>query len=283
MAIAYGLLEPIELTLPHLPRALEGLRIAHISDLHVRRDGPWYSRLETQLTSQRFDLIVLTGDYIDRTNGEQEIHAHSVLLRLTQRLRPRLGTFGVFGNHDTALLRDQCHDVPIHWLNNENHHVSGRPLEVLGVETLRYDLPDSVALVLNRTPPPAPREKEDDDEANSALAPDERPLRVMLAHEPGVLPTAADLGVDLLLCGHTHGGQCRLPTGHPVINACDLPLSLTSGVLRCRDTLAGVSRGIGWTGWVPRLFCRPHVPVYTLRRGSLPGVHSEHIKNLHPW
>ncbi len=94
---------------------------------------------------------------------------------------------------------------------------------------------------------------------------------------------AADLGVDLLLCGHTHGGQCRLPTGHPVINSSDLPLRLTAGILRYRNTLAAVSRGIGYVGVMPRMFCKPHLPVYTLRRGTPPGEYTETLQNLRPW
>lgn len=281
MAIAYGLIEPIELTLPHLPRALEGLRIAHVSDLHVRRDGPAYQRLENQLASQRFDLLVFTGDYIDRAERDQEPDARTVLERLARRARPRLGAFGVFGNHDTALLREQCLNNgeagPIRWLSNASHTLPERPIELLGLDMLKNEYTDSVALVLDRAAQ-TPCETLHPD-----LAHDERPLRLMLVHTPDMLTLAADLGVDLLLAGHTHGGQCRLPTGHPVINACDLPLRLTSGLMRCRDTLAGVSRGVGWTGLIPRICCRPHVPVYTLRRGTLPGVHNEHMQNLRPW
>lgn len=277
MAIAYGLIEPTELHLPRLPRGLEGLRIAHVSDLHIRR-GPrlytdLYQRLETQLTSQRLDLIALTGDYMNLAGRNEEPHAHGVLERLLQRLRPRLGIIGVFGNHDTELLRQQCAGLPVRWLSNEAMRLDNRPIELLGLDMLKYERPDGVALAMSCAELGEGRRGEAD----------ERPLRLLLTHMPGSLPLAADLGADLMLCGHTHGGQCRLPTGRPLFNATDLPLRLTAGLLRHRNTLAGVSRGIGFVGYVPRVFCKPHVPVYTLRRGTLPGGYTDGIENLKPW
>lgn len=273
MAIAYGLIEPVELHLPTLPRNLEGLRIAHLSDLHIRRNARPYQRLEAQLTTQRLDLIAFTGDYMNWPNRDEEPHVHAVLQRLCRQLRPRLGAFGVFGNHDTALLRERCADLPVRWLRNQATRLDARPIEILGLDMVYTEWPDAVALAAHLAklgdPPP--------------LQADERPFRLMLAHVPTGLPTAADLGADLMLSGHTHGGQCRLPTGHALVNACDMPLRLTSGLLRHRNTLAGVSRGIGFAGSIPRICCKPHVPVYTLRRGTLPGAYTDTIENLRPW
>ena len=297
MPIPYGLLDPVTLSVPQLPRVLEGLRIAHLTDLHIRGQPRRYTRLFNQLTSQRFDLIVFTGDYMNRPRRlsnsperaaenerqhqtrladdakAEEPGAYAVLAELCKRARPRLGAFGVFGNHDSGELRDMCQDLPVRWLSNETHRLSERPIEILGLDMITSQRPDSAALALSRG--------EQDEPA--PLGPGERPLRLMLSHLPGALPTASNLGADVMLAGHTHGGQCRLPTGHPLVNSTDMPLRLTSGVLRYRHTLGAVSRGIGWIGGVPRVWCKPHVPVYTLRRGALPGTYTEHMQNLQPW
>ena len=294
MPFAYGLLEPIELSLPTLDAALDGLRIAHISDLHVRRPKRLFERLANQLTTVRLDLIVLTGDYMEDPGDEPA--AVTVLRQMLATARPRLGTFGVFGNHDSWALREQAETLPVHWLNDARVHLAGGALELAGGFTSSGVRPDSVALALASprnlaAPTPAataPDTAPDtapatDSNGQSARGDEPARLRIVLTHYPNHLFTAADLGYHLLLAGHTHGGQCRLPTGRPLHNGTDLPLSATAGVMRHRNLLVAVSRGVGHAGRIPRLFCRPHVPVYTLRRRSLPGVHTDLVDTLHPW
>ncbi|HEX7010875.1 MAG TPA: metallophosphoesterase [Phycisphaeraceae bacterium] len=271
MPLNYGLIEPIDLPLPHLPVSLEGLRIAHLSDLHVRRLDGFHQRLIGQLGRIRLDLLVLTGDYMDQPGDEPA--AARFLTKLLDQVRPSLGAFGVFGNHDTAQLRDAVADLPVRWLCDERCWLPQKPIELMGLGMPGHLEPDSVALALHR-----------DGEADAdATEESERPLRLLLCHGPSSITTAADLGADLFLCGHTHGGQCRLPTGHALVNSTDLPLRLTSGLLRHRDTLAAISRGVGRAGVMPRLFCRPHVPLYTLHRRPCPGRFTQGIVNLRPW
>lgn len=266
MPLAYGLIEPVDVPLPTLPAALEGLRIAHVSDLHVRRPSRVYRRLADQLTRLRFDLLLMTGDYIDKEG--QEAAGLQVMQMLLDTVRPRLGTFGVFGNHDTPALRERFKPLPVHWLFDASHRFADLPLDILGLHMIAFDEPDPVALAI--------------DQARWPVANEPR-LRILLAHTPSSLTTAADMGADLLLAGHTHGGQCRLPTGHALINASDFPLDMSAGMLRHRDTLALVSRGVGFAGWAPRVFCRAHVPIYTLRRGTMPGEPSPAIQCLRYW
>ncbi|MFP4144775.1 MAG: metallophosphoesterase [Phycisphaeraceae bacterium] len=262
------LLDPVELSLPRLPGALEGLRIAHLSDLHLRRRSRWPRRLAAEFAHQPPDLVALTGDYMNLPGDEQL--ARDQLARLIDLLHPRLGTFGVFGNHDTQQLRDLADDLPVHWLGDASTRLPDLPLLVMGMEMLFDREPDAAALAIElaRHDPAPPGEPE---------------LRLMITHSPVSLATASDLRADLMLCGHTHGGQIRLPGKGALINSTDLPLDLTSGVLRHRETLAGVSRGIGFTGLVPRVLCRGHVPVYTLRRGNLAGRFCNVYENTCPW
>ena len=270
-----GLIQPINLSVPHLPSCLEGARIAHLSDLHITRPRRRLNRLQALLGNLRVDMVVFTGDYITR-EGNEDI-GESVMRTLCEPLRPRLGVYGVFGNHDTPHLRHRLSHLPIRWLNNQSRRVQDLPLLVFGFEADLTTMPDSVNALFEL-------ESNNGWQAEGPDADHEtKPLRLLLCHFPNYLPIAADLGVDIMFTGHSHGGQCRLPGARALVNSSDLPLRLTSGILRHRNTIAVVSRGLGESRLPLRLFCPPHLPIYTLRRGSLPGTASEHIVNVEPW
>ena len=93
----------------------------------------------------------------------------------------------------------------------------------------------------------------------------------------------ADMGVDIMIAGHTHGGQCRFPGRRAFTNSCDLPLRLTAGIMRHRNTLAVVTRGLGESRLPLRLFCPPQLPIYTLRRGPMRGRATDHIDCIERW
>lgn len=262
MPLAYGLIEGIDLSLPDLPAGLVGARITHLSDLHVRS---WHrrgriDRLASQLAAIRFDLLVLSGDYMTRPGDESA--AIDALRRILERVQPRWGVVGVFGNHDTDAFRAEVRSLPVHWLADEVAVFDAVGLEVWGLGWLA----DAVALA-----------------RAGARVTDPARFRLGLSHTPTTLPTLSDLGVRLMLSGHTHGGQIRLPTGHALKNSIDWPLHLTSGVFRHRDTLAAVSRGVGEMTLPLRLWCPRHIPMYILRRGAMPGQHTDTILCVRHW
>lgn len=263
MPLAYGLIQPVNLALPGLPQALDGLRIAHVTDLHVRRWNRRLSQLVNQLTSLRLDLVAFTGDY-------QHLPPHhdaavEVLQRLTRRLRPSLGCFGVFGNHDEAPLGPALADLPVRWLDNDAVALDDRPVEVLGLNQLRGVDPDAVALAIKMGHRNTPADAPDPPRP----APD-RPFRVALCHSPDFAHGLGPLGADLTLCGHTHGGQLRWPWRRSLVNSTDLPQWMSSGAFRRDGELWCISRGLGESGPPFRAWCPPHVPVYTLRRRTGP-------------
>lgn len=297
MHAAHPLIHPVPLTLPALPASLQGLRIVHLTDLHITRPTRRHKLLVKLLNAINADLILLTGDYM--TNPGHEPASEKVMRELASHFTARLGTFGVFGNHDTLDLRHRLADLPnVRWLNNESHTFDDLPLELVGMETLKYIYPDSVAMLgqagkakqsslqsaatLIATPAATPIAKPIASHGDQPHA-TELPLRVMLCHHPTYLPVASDLGVDLMLSGHTHGGQCRLPFKRALINSTDLPMHLTSGVLRHRNTLGLVSRGLGEVHLPLRVFCPPQLPVYELKRGAMVGEHSSHMVNHQKW
>jgi len=273
MPATRSLLEPLDLMLPALPQGLNGLRLAHLSDLHVRKTDRRFDRLLSRLAASRLDLLLLTGDYQDRSAPPEA--ALALLERLATEVKPTLGLFGIWGNHDSAELREASLDLPIHWLVDEAVGLDEKPIELLGLcGGIHDEDADSVPLAMSVAAL--------EDQAEAGEKPASR-LRLLLAHHPHQLVTAADLGADLMFCGHTHGGQIRIPPGIPVHHGSDLPLNMAAGLLRCRDTLGVISRGLGESHLRLRLACPRQAIVCTLRTGPRPGARTDGIDLIRAW
>jgi predicted MPP superfamily phosphohydrolase len=270
------MLYPVDLTLPDLPPSLEGLTVAHVSDLHIARHRVRHDRICAALRGIETDLVLFTGDYMNR-RGDERV-TMEVMTRLCACVRARRGVLGVFGNHESVAMRRMLRELPIRWLCNQCYRPEGLPLEVLGADAIDHWPGDALAMIEDLG---LARGRDGGNGHGDGQGP--RVLRLMLSHYPAYLPTAADLGMDLVFSGHTHGGQCRIPPGVIVHNSSDLPVHLTSGVLRLRGTLCVVSRGLGESMLPLRLFCPPHIPVYTIRRGPLAGAATDAIVNVRPW
>lgn len=248
------LIQTLELPLPRLPAELEGVRIAHITDLHVRRTTARHRRLMRELAQTPIDLACYTGDYMTRPGDEGA--AEQVMRRVMDAASPRLGGFGVFGNHDTAEMVCSLAGRSMRWLINDAVQLETLPIQVWGLSRERYRAFDAAAMAARIAALDRPEE--------DGLA--STPFRLMLSHHPHTLIHAADLDADLMLAGHSHGGQCRLPGGWALANSSRLPRHLTAGRWRYRGTEALVSRGLGEVHLPLRLFCPAHVPIYVLRR-----------------
>ena len=237
-----------------LPLPLNGLRIAHVSDVHAGIHMPEekMKELVRQTNALGADLIVQTGDMIDISQSYIPEY-----VRTFRDLHAPLGVVTVLGNHDRYTGEDAVirgvRDAGQVFVQNGSHIIErgGAALALVGIDdprNWRADDPqhDDLELALGRTPP-----------AGEAF-------RILLAHRPGAFDGAIPRAIPLTLAGHIHGGQFYLP----VIGWSPGRL-ITKYVMGHFENGASqlyVSRGIGVVGIPLRVFTPPEIALFELRR-----------------
>lgn len=239
------------LNLQGLPPTLDGFTILHLSDLHFTGlVAKAYFQEVVQIANDLTpDLVLLTGDLIDNPACLDWIPD------TLGRLRGRLGCYFILGNHDlevgSQMVRATCDEAGLidlggRWVELQ----TGNGNIVLAGNELPWLTP---AADLEQAPPPANQGG---------------PLRIALTHSPDQMPWAQRHDVDLLLAGHLHGGQIRIPFLGPLVSPSWHGVRYASGVFHSPPTLMHVSRGV--SGEVPlRLNCRPEITKLTLHSDSL--------------
>jgi hypothetical protein len=231
--------------LARLPHALAGLRIAQITDLHLTGQlTPEFFQLAVEHVNRwEPDAVMITGDLVDKAPCVAWIPA------TLGRLRARYGVYAILGNHDQRLA-----DVP-----TLRKAVAASGIHDLGGRTMTCRMRDvPVLLAGNECPwfPPAPPWVPCTDA--------DRPFSILLSHSPDQLPWARRCGVDLMLAGHTHGGQIRLPVVGPIICPSRYGVRYASGLFAEPPTLLHVSRGLA--GVQPlRWGCPPELTLLELQ------------------
>src|SRR5918999_1730395 len=238
-------IERQEIFLKRLPPRLDGLRIVHLSDLHY---GPLVNpnhleRAVKAANDLRPHVIALTGDYI----SHDRMYA-APCAEVIGKLRARHGVYAVLGNHDhwtdATLIADLFRAEGIRVLINEGTRMDlrGAAFWLAGVDDTMVGLEDlSLALAGARK--------------------DE--MKLLLAHNPVVLRRAARASVDLVLSGHTHGGQVALRSER---SASGRPRRrMLKGLGRQGDTQIYVNRGLGTVVLPIRYGCPPEVSLLELR------------------
>jgi uncharacterized protein len=233
-----------ELSLPHLPAAFDDFTLLHLSDLHIDINAQFVDALIERVHPLEYDLCVITGDYRARTFGPFE-----ATLAGLERLRAHLkGTvYGVLGNHDTIRL------VP---------GMEARGYTLLLNECVRIER-GSVAIYLAGIEDAHFYRLEDFHRAAHSIP--SQAVSILLSHTPEAYRHAAHAGFDLMLCGHTHGGQICLPGGVPVLTDADSPRALARGAWRYHDMIGYTSAGTGTCIVDVRLNCPPEVTLHRLR------------------
>jgi hypothetical protein len=236
--------------LMRLPPSFAGLRLVHLTDIH----HGLYTRLSqverviALANGLEPDVVALTGDFV--TSSSRYI---APVARALSRLRPRLGAFAVLGNHDHRVGADAMgralERCGITVLRNRHVRVArnGDDLVVAGVDDVdyhRHDLARALRGISTGRP------------------------TILLSHNPAILPQAAACGVDLVLAGHTHGGQIDLPALRALARSPAVPLSFRRGWDQVGSTQIYVSRGIGTVVVPIRYRCPAEIPVLRLEPAS---------------
>jgi len=245
----------VELPVPGLPASLDGLRILHLTDLHFLRTWhPAYDDLLARVRADPPEIVAITGDFVD--DKRDHTRALPFVGRLATALHaivPRR-VYAIHGNHDGDLIgpRLGAWGVRLITLARAEANVRGDgapPIELVGFPgTEREDLDESF---LRALPP------------RRAGVP-----RVVLSHYPDFVGIAGGHAVraDVVLAGHTHGGQIRLPTGRAIVTHDSLPQRYASGVHRLAGTWLVVGRGMGFSKLPIRMWCPAQVIDVRLRR-----------------
>ena len=243
--------------LRHLPKAFEGFRIVQLSDLHISafmsaEEIRKYVAIANQLKA---DLVALTGDFVtwDET-------AQGAVVEALSGLKAPFGVFGCLGNHEwltgteesiTRLFAAQGTRI----LRGERAAVnSGRStLNFLGVDYQSR---------LGRTEAPGHPMQEYLLGMERLLLPDT--VNILLSHNPNTFDRAAELGIDLSLAGHTHGGKVALEFIHSNLAPARLITPYVRGWFQKRDAQLYVNRGIGTIAFPIRFGARPEITVFEL-------------------
>jgi predicted MPP superfamily phosphohydrolase len=239
---------------PGLHPSLEGFRVALLTDLHAGGVTPLSTvrRAVRMAMRERPDLVALTGDF-----AADDSPGFGHVLRALRGLEAPYGVWAVPGNHDYTVGIDRWRaevggDPGITDLTNraEVLDVRGARLCVSGVDDWSFGDPS-----LARLPPP-----------------EQRDFTLLLAHDPDQAEKArrAYDAVDLIVSGHTHGGQVRLPFVGAVLNPAERDDLYEEGLRRRPWTQVYTSRGVGTVHLPVRFLCRPEVALLTLTRSPRP-------------
>lgn len=236
-----------EVRLPHLPSQFEGFTLLHLSDLHLDLSHDLPDVLIAAVRDLDYDACVLTGDFRARTFGPWQ-PALEALAKVVPYLKPPL--YGVLGNHDTIRMVPGLEALGICMLINESVCLvrDQAKIYLCGIDDPHYYRADNLEKALENVL--------------------EEAVTILLSHSPEIYRNAAYAKFDLMLCGHTHGGQICLPGGIPLWRNANAPLALCAGPWQYAGLKGYTSRGCGVSVVDVRLNCLPEVTLHVLRCGQ---------------
>jgi predicted MPP superfamily phosphohydrolase len=232
---------------PRLPGPFDGFRVLQVSDLHADMSAPALVRTAELAAGVTADLTVLTGDFRGPTAGPFD-----VALAEVERLLPALPTpvYAVLGNHDSIDMVPPLEAMGVRCLVNESVALARgeATIHLAGVDDAHFYRMDNLDHALADVPLGA--------------------FTILLSHTPELWRQAAHSDVDLMLSGHTHGGQICLPGGAPLFLSAKLPRRLGRGSWRHHGLVGYTSVGCGACVVPVRFNCPPEITLHVLERGE---------------
>jgi uncharacterized protein len=235
-----------EMKFAALPDLFDGYTILHISDMHVDMSEAAMEHVCKLVDTMQYDLCVLTGDYRGKTFGPFDATLAGVA-KVRAHLKPPI--CGVLGNHDTIQLVPAMEAMGIRVLLNECDEITrgSERIYLAGIDDAHFYRVDNIEKAASQIPKGA--------------------FSILLSHTPEVYRQAAHAGFDLMLSGHTHGGQLCLPGSIPIKLEAVLPRRMGAGLWQHHKMRGYPSVGAGSSVVPVRLNCPPEITLHRLKRG----------------
>ena len=233
--------------LQNLPKAFDGFTILQISDLHADMSMPAIAGVVRLVQELRYDLCLLTGDYRGDTRGPYE-----PALEETKKVCAALtgSIYGVLGNHDTIRMVPGLEAMGVTMLLNEAAVIErdGERIYLAGIDDAHFYRMDNIEKATETIP--------------------DGVFSILVTHTPEIYRQAAHADFDLLLSGHTHGGQICLPGGHPITLSAVLPRKFGAGPWRHHSMIGYTAVGAGSSVVPVRFNCPPEITLHELWRSN---------------
>lgn len=233
-----------EVVIPRLPAAFDGFTLLHLSDLHLDADPAYPTALIERLRQVDYDLCVITGDFRAKTHGP-----YDAALTALATVRPHLNRpiYAILGNHDSIRMAPGIEALGITLLLNESVRVErgGATIHLAGIDDPHYFQVDNFDKAAADIPAEA--------------------TAILLSHSPEAYRHAAHAGFDLILSGHTHGGQICLPGGIALMTNAACPRRFCKGAWRYHAMQGYTSVGSGASVVGVRFNCPPEITLHHLR------------------
>lgn len=238
-----------EIHFPGLPDAFDRFTLLHLSDLHLEILPELADRIIEKIKPLQYDLCIITGDFCEASYTDAHI-AQEQIQRICRHIPTRI--IGIMGNHDFLQMVAPLEAAGIEMLLNESTTVEkqGEKLYLAGVDDPHFYQTHDLARALNNIPASA--------------------FKILLAHSAECYQEAEEDGIDLYLCGHTHGGQFCLPGKIPIKTNTRSPSKMTSGTWQHGNLKGYTSCGTGISSVVARFNCPPEITLHCLRHTPAP-------------
>jgi predicted MPP superfamily phosphohydrolase len=230
--------------IPELPARFENFTLLHLSDLHADMDLEATQAIAETIKHLSYDICVLTGDYRARTFGEYQPALDGMRIITEVLTQP---AYAVLGNHDSIRMVPGLEDQGLRMLLNESILIQRESdtLAIAGIDDAHYFRVNNMEKAAHNIP--------------------ENVVSILLSHTPEIYRYAMHAEFNVMLSGHTHGGQICLPGGIPITLDSKCPRYMGAGQWRYGILQAYTSVGAGTSIVNARFNCLPEVTLHYLR------------------